>query len=65
VNTSPAGILDVLAFFVNIDAQKDPWAAILAAAAVGLLLWFAVAQARRRDERRAKRRDEGGRPRFP
>ena len=43
--------LAVLAFFVHIDAQNDPWAAIGAVLAVSLGLWFIVVQARRRDER--------------
>jgi hypothetical protein len=59
----PLAALDVLGFFVHIDAQNDPWTAIGAAVAVGLLLWFVVQQARRRDERRARRREDG-QPRF-
>ena len=55
----PFAALGVLGFFVHIDAQKDPWAVVLAAVAAGLFLWFVVAQARRRDERRARRRAEG------
>jgi hypothetical protein len=38
---------------VKIDAQKSPVSALLMLAATGLLLWFLVAQARRRDARRA------------
>jgi hypothetical protein len=49
--------LAVLAFFVHIDAQNDPWAAIGAALVVGFALWFVVTQARRRDIRRQERRD--------
>jgi hypothetical protein len=57
--TWPLAALDLLGFFVHIDAQNDPWAAISAIVAVGVVLWFIVAQARRRDERRAKRREDG------
>jgi hypothetical protein len=39
---------------VNIDARKNPVPALLLFALVALLLWFAVAQARRREERRAR-----------
>jgi hypothetical protein len=38
---------------VNIDAQKNPVPALLLFALAAGLLWFAVAQARRRDARRA------------
>jgi hypothetical protein len=52
-------VLDLLAFFVHINAERDPWAAIIAAVVVGAVLWFIVVQARRRDERRAQTRREG------
>jgi ABC-type uncharacterized transport system permease subunit len=52
----------LLGFFVKIDAEKSPWGAIFAAIAIGVLLWFVVAQATRREERRAgTRRDRRGR----
>jgi hypothetical protein len=57
--TWPVALVGVLGFFVHIDAQNDPWAAIGGAAAVGLVLWFVVVQARRRDARRARLREEG------
>ncbi len=38
---------------VNIDAQKNPMPALFLFAIAAGLLWFAVAQARRRDARRA------------
>lgn len=63
--TSPLGVVGVVGFFVHIDAQNDPWAAIGAVLAVGLGLWFIVVQARRRDERRARRRQgDDGPPRY-
>jgi hypothetical protein len=40
---------------VNIDAQKHPLSALLLFAIAAGLLWFAVAQTRRRDARRAGR----------
>ncbi len=55
----------VAGFFVHIDAQTDPLAALLAMGGAGAVLWFIVAQARKRDERRdaARRGDEGRAPR--
>ena len=44
-----------LSFPVKIDAQKDPVPALLLFAVAALLLWFLIAQARRRDARRAGR----------
>jgi hypothetical protein len=41
-----------LALPVKIDAQKHPVPAILLFAVAAGLLWFAIAQARRRDARR-------------
>ena len=38
---------------VKIDAQKDPIPALLMFAVACMILWFLVAQARRRDARRA------------
>ena len=38
---------------VKIDVQKDPVPALLLFALAGLLLWFLVTLARRRDARRA------------
>jgi hypothetical protein len=40
---------------INIDAQKNPLPAILLFLLAAALLWFLVAQARRRDARRAGR----------
>ena len=40
---------------IKIDAQKDPLPALLLFAVVCVLLWFLVAQARRRDARRSGR----------
>jgi hypothetical protein len=40
---------------VKIDAQKNPVPALLLFAVVMGLLWFGVTQARRREERRARR----------
>ena len=40
---------------VKIDAQKNPLPALLLFAVACALLWLAVSQARRRDERRAGR----------
>ena len=45
----------VLGFFVHIDAQTQPLAALAAIGAAAALLWFVVAQARRREERQAGR----------
>jgi hypothetical protein len=44
-----------LSFPVKIDAQKDPVPALLLFAVAALLLWFLIAQTRRRDARRAGR----------
>lgn len=56
-------VVRILGLFVHIDAQKDPTEALLAVLLVGLALWFIVAQARNREERRAEsRRDRGNRP---
>jgi hypothetical protein len=41
---------------INIDAQKNPVPAILLFLLAAALLWFLVAQARRRDVRRARQR---------
>jgi hypothetical protein len=46
--------LAILGFFVHIDAERDPWAAIGAAAVASWLLWLIVVQARRREERKAE-----------
>jgi threonine/homoserine/homoserine lactone efflux protein len=51
--------LAVLGFFVHIDAQKDPLQALIAAGVIGVVLWFVVAQARRREERRTESRRDG------
>ncbi|HEY5172843.1 MAG TPA: hypothetical protein VIK54_14030 [Acidimicrobiia bacterium] len=51
--------LAILGFFVHIDAQKDPLQALLAAGVVAAVLWFVVAQARRREERRMQSRRDG------
>jgi hypothetical protein len=51
--------LGILGFFVHINAQKDPVAALLAAGAVGAALWFVVAQSRRREARRTEASREG------
>ena len=51
--------LGILGFFVHIDAQRDPVAALTAAAAVGAALWFVVARSRRREERRTEASREG------
>ena len=51
--------LGILGFFVHINAQKDPVAALMAAGVVGAALWFVVAQSRRREARRAKASREG------
>jgi hypothetical protein len=40
---------------VKIDAQKNPVPALLLFAVACMLLWFGIAQARRRDARRAGR----------
>ncbi|HTK17263.1 MAG TPA: hypothetical protein VL769_12775 [Acidimicrobiia bacterium] len=40
---------------VKIDAQKNPVPALLLFAVAAALLWFLIAQARRRDARRAGR----------
>ena len=40
--------LAILGFFVHIDAQRDPWAAVAVAGAASGFLWFVVVQARRR-----------------
>lgn len=53
---------------VGFDAQNNPVPAILLFALVSFALWFLVAQARRRDARRAKRGDRdlsGWRSRQP
>lgn len=50
--------LDILAFFVHIDAAKDPVPALIVAGGVGAALWFVVAQARRREVRRTQSRRE-------
>jgi len=39
---------------VKIDAQKNPVPALLLFALAAVLLWFLVAQARRREERKAR-----------
>jgi hypothetical protein len=46
--------IGVVGFLIHVDVQRDPVAAILIAVAVGLTLWFIVARARRREERRAE-----------
>jgi threonine/homoserine/homoserine lactone efflux protein len=46
--------LAILGFFVHIDAQKDPLQALIAAGVIGVVLWFVVAQARRREARRTE-----------
>jgi len=53
---------------VGFDAQRNPVPAILLFALVCFVLWFLVVQARRRDDRRAKRGDRdlsGWRSRQP
>ena len=46
---------------IGFDAQQDPVPALLLFALVCLVLWFLVAQARRRDARKANRdRDLSG-----
>jgi hypothetical protein len=57
--------LGILGFFVHINAQKDPVAALMAAGAAGAALWFVVAQSRRREARRteASRERNDRRPR--
>ena len=56
-------VVGILGFLVHIDAQKNPTEALLAAAVVALVLWFIVAQARHREERRDEmRRDRERRP---
>jgi hypothetical protein len=49
----------ILGFFVHIDAQKDPLQALIAAGVIGVVLWFVVAQARRREARRMESRRDG------
>ena len=51
--------LALLGFFIHIDAHREPVAALLAAGAVGVALWFVVAQSRRREARRAEASREG------
>jgi threonine/homoserine/homoserine lactone efflux protein len=51
--------LAILGFFVHIDAQKDPLQALIAAGVIGVVLWFVVAQARRREARRTESRRDG------
>ena len=51
--------LGILGFFVHINAQKDPAAALIAAGAAGAALWFVVARSRRREERRTEASREG------
>ena len=53
----------ILGFFVHINAEQDPWAAIGAAAGVAWVLWLIVAQARRREERRAEAEHRAADPR--
>jgi hypothetical protein len=43
---------------IKIDAQKNPTPAIFLFLVVCGLLWFAMAQARRRDARRSSRRTD-------
>jgi hypothetical protein len=53
---------------IGFDAQQNPVPALFLFAVVCLLLWFLVVQARRRDERKAKRGDRdlsGWRSRQP
>lgn len=51
--------LAILGLFVHIDAQKDPLQALIAAGVIGAVLWFVVAQARRREARRTESRRDG------
>jgi hypothetical protein len=51
--------LTLLGFFIHIDAHREPVAALLAAGAVGVALWFVVVQSRRREERRTESRRDG------
>lgn len=53
---------------IGIDVQRNPVPALLLFAAATVLLWFLVAQARRRDARRSNRGDRdlsGWRSRQP
>lgn len=60
--------LVALSLPIKIDAQKNPMPAILLFLLVIALLWFAMAQARRRDARRSgpRRSDDWSRrpPRY-
>lgn len=51
--------LAFLGFFVHIDAQKQPLAALLAAGGAAAALWFVVVQSRRREARRTESKPEG------
>jgi hypothetical protein len=56
--------LAILGFFVYIDAEHDPWLALAMAALAAGALWFIVASARRREERKAEeQRSPDPRPR--
>lgn len=60
--TLSLAVVRILGLFVKIDAQKNPTEVLLAGLVVGLVLWFIVAQARHREERRDERRGRGNRP---
>ena len=56
--------LELLGMFIHVDAQRNPGEAILLGLAVAGLLWFIVARARHREERRAESRGPSDDPPF-